>query len=190
MSEALRAALLFLVTTVFNLYLFMLIIRVILVWIGANYYEPVTQFIVKVTDFIVKPLRNLIPNYRGIEFSSLVIILALEIIKFLIISLLSFGFPNIFGLIILAIADSIKLLLEAFFYAILLQAILTWIQPGAPINYLLARFTAPIMNPIRRVIPPIAGVDISPIPALIILQLLIILIVNSLMGIGLGVAFA
>ena len=96
--------------------------------------------------------------------------------------------PNILGLFILSLGDAIKLLLDTFFYAILLHAILSWVQPGLPINNLLYKFTSPIMNPLRRYIPLVGGIDITPIPALIILQLLIILLVNPLMTLGLRIA--
>lgn len=188
MSDTLRAGLLFLITTVFNIYLFILTIRILLVWVQADYFNPITQFITKCTDFLVIPLRRFIPNFKRIECSSIVLLLLIEMIKFLLVCSLSFGFPNIFGLFILAIADSIKLFLETFFYAILFQAILSWIQPGSPINRVLDQFTAPIMNPFRRLIPPIGGIDISPIPALILLQLLIIILVNPLMALGLEVS--
>ena len=189
MSDTIRAALLFLINTVFDLYLFIVVIRIILAWVGANYFDPVTQFVTKCTNFIVKPLRYLLPNFRKLETASVVLLLVLEIIKFLLIALLSFGFPHILGLVILAFADSIKLLLLTFFYAILLQAILSWVQPQAPMNRVLYQFNSPIMAPLQRVIPLISGIDISPIPALIILQLLIIILVNPLMGLGLGLAF-
>jgi len=189
MSDTLRAALLFLVTTVFDLYLFILIIRIILAWVSADIYNPITQFVVKFTSFLVRPLKRYIPNFRDLECAAVVLVLVIEIIKFLLIAFLSFGFPNVFGLVILAIADTIKLSIETFFYAILLQAILSWIQPQSSINRILLQFTSPIMRPLQRIIPPIGGFDISPIPALILLQLLIIIAVNPLMGFGLEVAF-
>ena len=189
MPDIIRAALLFLINTLFDLYLFVLIVRIILIYVRSNYFDPVTQFITKLTDFIIKPIRRYIPNIRNIETASIVLALVLEIIKFLLISIFSFGFPNILGLIILAIGDLIKITLETFFYAILFQAILSWLQPAAAINRTLMQFTSPIMRPFLRLIPPIGGVDISPIPALILLQLLIIVVVNPIMALGLGVAF-
>ena len=165
-------------------------VRLVLVYVGANYFDPITQFVVRCTDFIVKPLRRYVRNFRGIEISTLIIIFALEIIKFLFIALLSFGIPNILGLFILGIGDALKLLIQTFFYAILLQAILSWVQPGSPVNRILMQYTSPIMRPIHRLVPPIGGLDISPIPAMILLQLMIIVIVNPIMAMGMGVAFA
>lgn len=185
MPNTLNTALLFLVNTLFDLYLIILIVRIILVWVGSDYFNPMVQFVVKCTDFIVKPLRRVIPNAGRLECASIILVLAIELIKFFFVSLLAFGLPNIAGLLILSIGDTIKLIIQTFFYAVLFQAILSWIQPRSPVNYLLYQFTSPIMRPLHRVIPPVGGVDISPIPALIILQLLIILVVGPMMDVGL-----
>lgn len=190
MTNTVNTALLFLVNTLFDLYLIILVIRIILVWVGADYYNPLVQFIVRCTDFIVKPLRRIIPNIGRLECSSVLIVIALELIKFFFVSMLVFGLPNVSGLIILSIADAIKLIIQTFFYAVLAQAILSWIQPRSPISFVLYQFTSPIMRPLHRIIPPVGGFDISPIPALIILQLLIILLVTPMMDIGLRIALS
>jgi YggT family protein len=186
---ALREALLFLISTLFDMYLFLLVIRVLLAYAGANYFDPITQFIVRCTDFAVKPLRRLIPNMHGIEVSSLILILALEFIKYLLIASLNLDALSIPGLFIMGFADMLKIILQTMFYAIILQAILSWVQPGSPINNLLYKINAPIMRPVQRLCPVVGGMDISPIPAMIIIQLLIILVVNPIMALGLGVTF-
>ena len=188
MPESFNAALLFLINTVFDLYLFILVVRMVLVYVGSNYYDPITQFIVKLTDFIVKPLRRFIPNIRRAEIVTLILIILLEVIKFLLISTLSFGFPNFLGIILLAMGDILKLFISTFFYAILLQALMSWIQPASPMNRVLYQFTSPIMYPLQRVVPLVNGIDLSPIPALLGLQLIIILLVNPLMALGLATA--
>jgi YggT family protein len=185
--SAIREALLFLISTVFDMYLFLLVIRVLLAYAGANYFDPMTQFIIRCTDFAVKPLRRLIPNTRGIEVSTLVLILGIEFVKYLLIASVDISSITLPGLVIIAFADMLKIFLQTMFYAIIMQAILSWVQPGSPVNGLLYKINAPIMRPIQRLCPAVGGVDISPIPAMILLQLLIIIIVNPLMGIGLGV---
>lgn len=189
MAGTLNNALLFLINTIFNAYLFILCIRLILAWVGADYHEPVTQFIVKCTNFIVKPLRRYIPNFKDLETSTLVLILVIEAIKFFFLAILSFGLPNILGLMVFAFADTLRLIITTFFYAILLQAIVSWIQPQSPINYILIKFCSPILRPLQRIIPPINGFDITPIPAFIILQLLIIVLVEPLIAMGWKIAF-
>jgi YggT family protein len=184
--SALNNALLFLISTVFDLYLFILVVRVLLVYAGVNYFDPITQFIVRCTDFLVKPVRRIIPNIRGIEVASLIIMVALEFIKYLLIASLSFDSLSPVGLFIIAIADTLKIILQTMFYSIIVQAVLSWVQPGSPMNNVLYKINAPIMRPIQRLCPTIGGMDISPIPAMILLQLLIIIIVNPLMAIGLG----
>lgn len=188
MFEAMNSGLLFLISTVFDLYIFVLFVRILLVCAGANYFDPITQFIIKLTDPVIKPLRRVFPNVKRLETSSVVLALLLESIKFFIVCLFTFGLPNIFGVLILSCGDAIKGIVQILFYAIILQAILSWIQPQAPFNRILYQLTYPIMQPIRRIIPLVNGIDISPIPALIILQLFIIIIASPLMAFGLTVA--
>jgi YggT family protein len=167
----------FLINSLFDLYILVLIVRLILAFAKANYFNPVTQVIIKLTQPLVAPLRRFIPNYRGIEFSTLVLIILFEMLKFLLLSLLTIGMPTFIGLFIFAILDTLKFILKTFFYAILLQAILSWFQPGqSPAIQLLQQISAPILRPFQRMIPPINGIDISAIPALILLQVLIILL--------------
>ncbi|HEX4046029.1 MAG TPA: YggT family protein [Gammaproteobacteria bacterium] len=186
MPTAINAALLFLINTLFDLYLFVLIIRLILVYVGANYFDPLTQFIVKLTDPIIKPLRRLAPNFKRIELATLLFVFFLECIKFALISFLSFGGPNLFGLLLLAASDSIKLIILTFFYAIILGALLSWIQPSSRIIQVVYQITSPVMRPFQRFIPAINGIDISPIFAIIFLYLLIILIVDPLSNLGIS----
>lgn len=184
MIDPVQTALIFLIRTVFDLYLFVLVTRLILVWVGADFYNPLTQFIVKLTDPLVRPLRKRIPNYRRLETTTLILIFLFEVIKYLLLLAISVSIPNPIGVMIFAFADMLKLILEIFFYGILIQVILSWVQPHSPLNRVLYQLTSPIMNPIRRIVPPINGIDISPIPALLLLQLLLILIVGPLLALG------
>jgi len=189
MPNAIHTALLFLIETLCSLYLFVLMIRIVLVWIRSDYFNPLTQFIVKLTNAFVKPLRRILPNIYRLELASVVLAFLLGLIKFSLLAYLNVGLANVLGLSVLSLGDMLATLLQVFTYAILLQALLSFVQPFSPINIILHRFTAPIMQPLQRIIPPIAGLDLSPIPALIGLQLLSILIVNPLMAWGQGIAF-
>ena len=177
MFSSLDNAGIFLVKTLFDLYLFVLVLRLILVFVRADYFNPLSQLVVKLTNRIITPLRRIIPNVATIELSTLFVIIVVEIIKFTIISFLVTNSVNILGVIILAILDTLRTILSTFFYAILIQALLSWIQPGtSPITQVLNKITSPIIRPIQRILPPVAGFDLSPIPALIGLQVLIILL--------------
>jgi len=189
MYSSFQEGLIFLISTLFDLFLFVLVVRLILAWSHVNYFDPITQFVTRITNFIIKPLRRVIPNIGRLETSTLVVIVCMEIAKFLLVSLLSYGMPNIAGLMLLASADTLKLLIQFFIYAIIIQAIMSWVQPHSPMMQTLYKVTLPVMRPVQRIVPPIGGMDISPIPALIGLQLLIIVLVNPLMGVASGLAF-
>ncbi len=190
MLNPLNNAFFFLVSTLFDLYIFVLLIRLILAGIRADYYNPISQLVIKLTQPVIGPLRRMIPNYKTLELSSLVAVLLFELLKYFLIGLMLVGIPNPAGLVILAIADAGRNLLNIFFYAILLQAILSWVQAGySPVYFLLTKITTPIIRPIQRVIPPLGGFDISPIPAMLLLQLGIILVFGPLFVMGQVMAF-
>jgi YggT family protein len=175
----------FLVNVLFDSYIFILLVRIILAYMRADYFNPMTQFFIRLTQPVIKPLRKIIPNVKSIEVSTLVFAFALELVKFSLLALMLGRVPAITGLLLLGLADLIRGFVNIFFYAILIQAIMSWVQPGySPLGELLMKITAPIMRPFHRIIPPIGGVDISPIPAMIFLQLLIILVVGPLYSIG------
>jgi YggT family protein len=188
--DALQNASLFLINTLFDLMIFLFTLRAVLCWCGVHYFNPLSHMIIKLTQPLVTPLRRFLPTRAGFELSTLLIIFLLEYIKFFLIGLLSFGMPNILGLIILSIADPLKLIVNIFFYAILAQAILSWVYPQrSPATELLSQLTAPIMRPIQRFVPLVGGFDISPIPALLLLQLILILFVAPLFSLGMEFSF-
>jgi YggT family protein len=190
MLNPIHNALVFLITTLFDLYLFILVIRLILVKARADYFNPFSQLVIKLTQPLVAPLRRFFPNKANIELATIVLILLCEILKFYLVSALMTGLPHFTGIMLLAIADAFKILLNLFFYAILIQVFLSWVQPGySPMGSILSLITAPIMRPIQRIVPLVGGFDISPIPALIGLQLIIILLVTPLFNLGLTMSF-
>lgn len=191
MTSVFDNALIFLIETLFNIYILILMLRIVLQWAGAKYYNPISQFVTKLTNPIVKPLRQLIPPVKGIDLASLVILVALEFIKFLLIIWLKAGaVAGFFGLLIMAFGDILDVILNIFFWAILINALLSWFspQPYSPITEVLYLITEPLLRPARNIIPSISGIDISPVIVLIILQLCTILIAAPLMSVGLGIA--
>lgn len=181
---------LFLISTLFDLYIFVLLVRFILAYVRADYFNPLTQIFIKLTQPIISPLRRLIPNYKNIELATILLALVLEFVKFFLFAVILKSMPNIAGVIILALADGLRSLINIFFYAILLQAIISWIHQGySPASDLLQKITLPVMRPFHRFIPPIGGIDLSPIPAMLVLQLIIIMLVTPLYAMGQAMAF-
>lgn len=175
--SGLNSAGLYLITTVFDLYLIVLAVRLILAWMRANYFNPITRFIISITQPLIAPVRRVLPTYKGFEFATFFWMIIVELIKLSLLSVFFLG-PVIFIMIFLiAVLSAIKMILSVFFYSILIGAIMSLLSPQhTPLSEILNLISAPILRPLRRIIPPIGGMDITPIPAMIILQVLIRLI--------------
>ncbi len=171
-------ALIFLIETLFSLYIIIVILRFILQWMRASFYDAPSQFILALTNPVIMPLNRFIPRWRHVELSSLVLILGLAILEALLVKLLAFGeVGNIIILLFQAIFSLVFLVLEFYFFSILIEAIASWlVPPGSynPITNFLHRLNEPLLRPARQIIPPISGFDLSPLVVLLILQILII----------------
>ena len=162
----------FLIDTLFYLYTLLLMLRLLLQWVHADFYNPLSQFVVKLTNPPVIPLRRIIPGYWGIDFATLLLVLVLTAIKLSVIALINGVSPaefSVFSLTIVAVFETIDLVLSIFLFAIIIQAVLSWVNPDPynPVMSILGSLTRPILRPLRKLIPPISGIDISPIFAII-----------------------
>ena len=163
----------FLINTLFGLYILTVMLRFILAVVRADFYNPVSQFLVKVTNPPLIPLRKLIPSVGKVDTSALVLMLALQMASFGLIALLRGGEISLGVLVIVSIAELVGLLLNVFLFSIFIQVIISWVNPGTynPVVSLLYSITEPVLRPCRRLIPPISGMDLSPLVALIAIQL-------------------
>jgi len=157
--------LVFLIDILLHLYITALMLRIILQWVRADFYNPVSQFIIKITNPVVKPMRKIIPGLWGVDLATLIIVLILSSIKTLVV----YGLLPANILIIKIIIETIDLTLSVFLYAIIIQAILSWVNPDPynPVVGLLNSITWPILKHFRKLIPNMGGFDISPIFAII-----------------------
>jgi YggT family protein len=163
----------FLIETVFGLYILLVMLRFLLQWARADFYNPVSQFIVKATQLPLKPLRKIIPGIGGQDMAALVFMIMLKFVELWLVTEVMGMSPQIGGLVVLSIADLLGLLINVFIFSILIQVIISWVNPGMynPVMGLLHSLTEPLLGPARRVIPPISGLDLSPIVVIIVLQL-------------------
>ena len=189
MSGSLQEGLLYLIKTLFDLYLFVLIIRFILAGVRADFFNPLTQVAVRLTNPIVKPIRKVVPNFRDIELSSLMLIFLINLVKFTIVAVMSGAMPNVVGLLIISFGDMLRLFIQVMTGALFIYVIMSWVQPFSPMQRLLHQVVMPVLGPFQRVMPPVAGFDLSIIPAFVVLQLITIVFVNPLVQWGIGVAF-
>jgi len=182
---------LFLVQAIFDLYIFIVMLRIVLQWVNTDYKNPLLVVIAKLTNPPLKPICRIIPSLHGIDFAAIILLLALEMIKITLLVLLqNGGTPHLIGLVVLSFAELLNQLINIFFYAILGLAIVSWLSPLAhgPLIEVLVRISEPLIRPVRRFIPTISGVDISPIPVMIGLKLLTILLATPLAQIGVQLA--
>ena len=176
----------FLIGALFGLFILAAMLRLILQWVRADFYNPISQFIVKITNPAVIPLRRIIPSIGKIDTASVVLLLILQMVE-LVLGNIIMGQPFTgVGLAVGAIASLLRLLLDVFIFSILIQVVFSWIGPGAynPLTALLHYLTAPVLEPFRRFVQPVAGIDLSPLFALIALQLMQILVVAPISDMG------
>ncbi len=176
MSSFFTEASVLIVEVVFGLYILAVLLRFLFQLVRADFYNPISQFLVALTNPLLKPLRRVIPGLFGIDIASLVLLLALKCLELFLISWLIGHAPDLLPLLLAAVVSLVRLTLNVYFYAILLRVILSWFIPyGAthnPASNLLASLTEPLMRPARRLIPAVGGLDLSPIVVLMVLQLL------------------
>lgn len=171
-----------LIQTLFGLYILLVLLRFLLQLVKADFYNPISQFIVKATQPPLGPLRRIIPGLAGIDVAAVVLMFALQFAEIWLIQVIHGKPPSAAGIGILAVAELIKLTIYLFFFTIIVQVVLSWVNPHAhnPITVLVFRINEPLLRPARRLLPPFSGVDLSPLLVLIALQLALILIVRPI----------
>lgn len=172
----------FLVTTLFSLYILAVMLRFLLGVVRADFYNPVSQFLVRITNPLLLPMRKVIPSLGRYDTSALLLMLLLQFISLGLVVLLRGISVPVATLLIVAVGELVMLAINVFMFAIIIQVILSWVNPGNynPVTALLYSITSPIMRPLQRLIPPISGIDLSPLVAIIGLQVLRMLVMPLL----------
>jgi len=172
----------FLVTTLFSLYILAVMLRFLLGAVRADFYNPVSQFLVRITNPLLIPMRKVVPSLGKYDTSALLLMLLLQLISLGLVVLLRGVSVSIVTLLSVAVGELVMLAINVFMFSIIIQVILSWINPGNynPVTAMLYSITSPVMRPIQRVIPPISGIDLSPLVAIIGLQVLRMLIMPLL----------
>ncbi len=171
-------AVVFLIQTLFGFYILAVMLRFLLQWVRADFYNPLVQFLVRITNPPLLPLRRIVPGYRGLDLASVALAFVLQTVEMLLIILLLGQPVGVGGLLMLAVLELLKLLINIYLWGVIIQAVLSWFNPDPyhPAARVLAQLTAPVLKPARRLLPPISGVDLSPmlvVVALIFVSLLL-----------------
>lgn len=165
----------FILGILLNLYATVVAVRFVMQVVRANYYNPVAQTIVKLTDPLLIPLRRIIPSIKRYDTASLVLCFGVLLLKLLIFKFLSLGAVPALGasasvaqlpiakLVILALLDIIHQFFNVFIYALIIQAIMSWLpgSAGTPVHEMVATIAEPVLRPLRNLIPPMGGLDLT-----------------------------
>jgi YggT family protein len=175
MTQSLTQAALFLINIVFTFFINMVFLRFFLQWVKADFYNPLCQFVIKITNFALLPLRRIIPGFLGLDWAAIVLVILVQALELALISLLTGPTPGaLFPILILTHLLSTLLVL---YFMIILGWVLFNFSSNAyrnPIYIALSQLCEPILRPIRRMIPALGGFDLSPLIALIVIQVILI----------------
>ena len=171
-------ALTYLVGTLIDLYVASVLLRLLLQWVRADFYNPLSQLLIRLTNPALVPLRRIIPSIGRLDTASVVLMLALEFIGVWLAGKIGSSTMEWQQIIAFSVIKLLMTLLMTYFFLIIVAVILSWLGQGLrhPFIPLVFQLTEPVLRPIRRVIPPIAGIDLSPLFALIAIRFLMLLL--------------
>jgi YggT family protein len=178
----------YLVQTVLGIYLLIMLMRFVLQLVLADFYNPISQFLVRATNPIVVPLRRILPARGRFDPASLLLAIVIQLLAIVLMLWMNgISLPGISLLLAWSVVGVIGLLVKIYFFALLAMIILSWIAPGTanPAAYLLYQITEPVMAPFRRVLPAMGGLDFSPILVFILINVIQIALRNFAGGLGL-----
>ena len=177
---------LFLIDIVLGIYILLVLLRFLLQITRADFYNPISQFIVRATNPPLVRLRRFIPGLWGIDLSALLLALGIEAIRISLTAVLLGHSPRFAGVILLSIGEITKLAVYIVILSIFVRALLSWFSSGLhhPMTILLHSFTDPILRPARRIIPATGGIDLSPLIAFIVMMLVLKLFVQPILDLG------
>ena len=174
--------LVFLIQFLFGLYILLVMLRFLLQLTHADFYNPISQFIVKMTAPLLNPLRRVIPGMAGIDLGAIVLMWLLQSLELALIVIVSGMGTHLAATFAWSLPELINLALNVFLFAILIQVIVSWINPGTynPVLSLIHSLTEPLLRPARRIVPTLSGMDLSPMFVMVGLTLLKMLLLPPL----------
>jgi YggT family protein len=171
----------FLIDTVFTLYIAVIMIRVLLGISQADFYNQFSQFIVSVTNPVLIPLRRLIPSIGKIDSAAILLMLVLKTIQIALLFMLQGESAGFLPILILAIKKLLELVIYIYILSIIIQAVISWVNPGAlgghnPLGSILYSLNRPLVEPVSRILPRSGVIDFSPLVVLLLLQVALIIV--------------
>ena len=180
MPSNVTSAIVFIVSTIAQLYLFVLLLRLLLPWFGTDFRNPIAQAILKLTSPVVVPLRRIVPPIGRIDTATVLVAFIIQYVTIVVVLMImgSFALATFAQIAITSVVNLLLLVLNLFIFAILIRVVLSWISPGGynPILAVIHSLTDPVLRPFQRLLPSMGGLDLSPLFAMILLSALRIII--------------
>lgn len=179
--------LMFLVETLFQLYMYIVAIRLLLPLIRAPFTHPLIQAIIRLTEPLCAPLRSIMPSSRQFDSAVFLLLILVTLIKLTLLLSLSSSWPalnGLFGLLLLTTAELFSLFISLFTITIIVEVLLSWLAPQGynPVFNLISSINAPLLAPVRQRMPLLGGIDLSPLVVILGLQVLSMLVMPLLLG--------
>ena len=161
----------FIISSLAQLYLLVLLLRLLMPWVGANFHNPIAQAILKLTSPLVIPVRRILPPIGKLDTATLVVAFGVQYLTILVVAIIRRWTPGIVPIAVTSLVNLVVLSLNLFMFAIIIRVVLSWISPGNynPAVAIIHALTEPVLRPFRRWVPSLGGIDISPVIAIILL---------------------
>jgi YggT family protein len=166
----------FLVNVVASFFIYLLLARFLMQWLRVPFRNPLGEFVIAATNWLVLPARRVVPSLAGLDLASLLLAWLLQALLLYVLYLLA-GLElgaAIGALAVFALFDLVRFAIYLFIFVLIVQAVLSWVNPYSPVGPLFDALTRPFLRPIRRVVPPLGSVDLSPLVLIVLLQVLLI----------------
>jgi YggT family protein len=167
-----------LVDWVATFFVVLLLARFLLQWLRVSFRNPVGEFLIATTNWMVMPARRVIPSLSGLDTSSLLLAFLLQLIGLWLQAMIASLSPSALALVAVTAVDLARFLLYILVFAVIVQVIFSWVNPDAPLAPVFDAITRPFLRPIRRYVPPVGRVDLSPAILFLILQGLLYFVVT------------
>jgi YggT family protein len=168
----------YLVEAVFGFFVFMLLARFHFQWLRVSFRNQIGEFVIATTNWLVLPTRRFVPGLAGLDLPTLLLAWVLQSLCVWIVVEMRGADPALIDVILRAALDLLRYSLYILVFAIIVQVVISWVNPYAPMAPVFNSVTAPFLRPLRRFIPPLAGVDLTPLVLLIIIQIILIVLAN------------
>jgi YggT family protein len=164
----------FLVDTLFTFFVFLLLARFHFQWLRAPFHNPAGEFVLVATSWMVMPVRRVVPSLRGYDIPTFLLAWTLQVLSLFAQIAIVGGEPRALPIIAVALVDLVRYSIYILVFALIVQAVMSWLRSYSPFSPVLEALTRPFLRPFRKLIPPIGGFDLTPLALLVLLQVVLI----------------